>query len=151
MLSPEERLERLESVFQELEEVSKTTPIIVEGRKDATALKLLGITRNVVTLSKGLSIVEFSETVSRRSRQAVILTDWDRKGGHLARMIKEALMTNGVDVNDTLRAKLASLSKKEAKDIEGLPRFVEHLRAQAGLEARRLTQVRVGQARTKEP
>ncbi len=147
MLTPEERLEQLETVFEELEEASKTTPIIVEGKKDAKALERLGIVRNIVTLSTGLSIVAFSETLSLRWRRAVILTDWDRKGGQLARMLKEALATNGVEVNDGLRAQLAMLSKKEAKDIEGLPKFVQRLRSEAGLEARRKTQVRFWERR----
>ncbi len=142
MLSPQERLEELELLFQELEEASKTMPIIVEGRKDLKALALLGITKNVVTLSKGLSMVAFTESLSRRFRRAVILTDWDRKGGQLARMLKDGLMTNGVQVNDNFRTQLAILSKKEAKDIESLPRFVERLRQLAGTETRRMTQVR---------
>ncbi len=142
MLSAEQRLEQLEVAFEELEELSQKAAIIVEGRKDAKALGLLGITKNVVTLSKGLSIVAFAEALSRRAGRAVILTDWDRKGGQLARMLKDALATNGVEVNDGLRAELAMLSKKEAKDIEGLPKFLQRLRSEAGLEARRKTQVR---------
>ena len=66
MLTPEERLEQLERVFLELEDASETTPIIVEGKKDAEALSLLGITKNVVTLSKGVSVFTFSEAISRR-------------------------------------------------------------------------------------
>lgn len=142
MLSPKERLDELELVFEELEEASKFMPIIVEGRKDARALALLGITKNVITLSKGLSIVAFTEALSRRSRKAVVLTDWDRKGGQLARMLKEGLMTSGVDANTSLRTQLAILSKKEAKDIESLPRFVERLRQLAGTETRRIVQIR---------
>ncbi len=137
MLAPQERLEQLEQALLELEEASADAPIIVEGRKDARALALLGIARNVVTLSNGTSIFSFSEKVSMRARRAVVLTDWDRKGGQLARMLKEALAHNGVQVDDDIRAKLAVLSKKEVKDIESLPTFIAHLRQQAGLEPRR--------------
>jgi len=118
-------------------------PIIVEGRKDLKALALLGITKNVITLSMGLSMVAFTEAISRRFKKAVILTDWDRKGGQLARMLKDGLMTNGVQVNDNFRTQLVILSKKEAKDIEGLPRFVERLHKLAGTETRRITQARL--------
>jgi 5S rRNA maturation endonuclease (ribonuclease M5) len=144
MLTPDERLEQLESVFLELEYESETTPIIVEGKKDVEALALLGITKNVITLSKGVSVFSFSEAISRRSRKAVILTDWDRKGGHLARMLKEALMNNGVTVDDRIRARLAILSKKEVKDIESLPKFVTHLRQIAGIGLRRAAQPKLG-------
>jgi len=134
MLSPDERLEELETLFQELEFVSETSPIIVEGKKDVEALALLGITSNVITLSKGVSMFTFSEGISRQWKRAVVLTDWDRKGGHLARMLKEALMNNGVVVNDNIRARLAMLSMKEVKDIQSLPRFVNNLRVPAGIK-----------------
>jgi len=97
-------------------------------------LALLGITRNVITLSKGISMFSFSVGISRKWKMAVVLTDWDRKGGHLARMLKEALMNNGVAVNDSIRARLAMLSMKEVKDIQSLPRFVNNLRVPAGIK-----------------
>ena len=128
MLSPEERLEQIEKVLSQLQDLSETTPIIVEGLRDIAALKRMGITRNVISLGKGDSIFNFSENLSRSTRRAIILTDWDRKGGQLARMLREALMANGVIANDNIRAKLGILSKKEVKDIESMPAFVERLR-----------------------
>ena len=127
MLSPEERLEQVEKVLSHLQDLSETTPIIVEGLRDIAALKRMGITRNVISLGKGDSIFSFSENLSRTTKRAVILTDWDRKGGQLARMLKESLMANGVIANDNIRAKLGILSKKEVKDIESIPAFVERL------------------------
>jgi dTMP kinase len=128
LLSPEERLEQIEKVLSQLQDLSETTPIIVEGLRDIAALKRMGITRNVISLGKGDSVFNFSEDLSRTTRRAIILTDWDRKGGQLARMLKEALMANGVTTNDNIRAKLGILSKKEVKDIESMPAFVERLR-----------------------
>jgi 5S rRNA maturation endonuclease (ribonuclease M5) len=127
LLSPEERLEQIEKVLSQLQDLSETTPIIVEGLRDIAALKRMGITRNVISLGKGNSIFNFSENLSRTTKGAVILTDWDRKGGQLARMLKEALMANGVIANESIRAKLGILSKKEVKDIESIPAFVERL------------------------
>jgi len=128
LLSPEERLEQIEKVLSQLQDLSETTPIIVEGLRDIAALKRMGITRNVISLGKGDSIFNFSENLSRTTRRAIILTDWDRKGGQLARMLREALMANGVIANDNIRAKLGILSKKEVKDVESMPAFVERLR-----------------------
>jgi 5S rRNA maturation endonuclease (ribonuclease M5) len=105
---------------------------------------MLGITKNVVKLSKGVSVFAFSEDLSRRSRKAVVLTDWDRKGGQLARMLREALMNNGVVVDDRIRAQLAMLSKKEVKDIESLPRFVNNLRKLGGVGLRRPATTKLG-------
>lgn len=127
MLTAEERLDELERVFQKLEEESDSTPIIVEGLRDAEALKKLGITKNVLTINRGISIFTLAEQISRKWENAIVLTDWDRRGGQLARALKEALQANGVSVNDRFRAQLVILSKKEIKDIESLPRFVERL------------------------
>jgi 5S rRNA maturation endonuclease (ribonuclease M5) len=131
VLTPAERLEELEDVLAVLEELSDTTPIVVEGTKDVEALKLLGITKNVRHLNRGESVFNFCEDLSRRSRTLIILTDWDRKGGMLARMLKEACHANEIEADLGIRTKLVILSKKEAKDIESLPTFIERLRVRS--------------------
>jgi len=129
VLSPEERLEKLEKVLQELEDASEHMPIIVEGARDAAALRMLGITRNVMPLNRGTSIFAFCEQLSRTASEAVVLTDWDRRGGQLARMLKDSLAANGVRANDRMRTEIVVLSKKEVKDIESLPTFILSLRS----------------------
>jgi len=127
VLSAEERLEELEKLFEELEELSETTPVIVEGARDVAALKRMGITKNVIALHKGVSIFSFCEDLSRRSSVAIVLTDWDRRGGMLARMLRDGLKANGVETNDYIRTRIVILSKKEIKDIESMPTFIERL------------------------
>ena len=137
MLTAEERLEQLERVFQLLEDESEEHPIIVEGLRDVAALKRLGITRNVLAINRGVSIFSFAEQLSRDWKGAIILTDWDRRGGQLARMLREALAANGVTANDHYRTQLVILSKKEIKDIESLPKFIENLRIHERPQIRR--------------
>ena len=115
-------------MFEELEDLSESTPIIVEGTRDVAALRKLGITKNVHPLNKGKSIFSYCEDLSKRSGSAVILTDWDRRGGQLARMLRDGLKANGVKVNDRIRAKIVILSMKEVKDIESLPTFINRLK-----------------------
>ncbi len=131
MLSPSERLEETLKVIDELEELSREMPVIVEGRRDVEALELLGVKSNIITLSKGVSLFTFSETISRDWPSVVLLTDWDRKGGQLARRLKEAFEANDTKVNHTIRMELVILAKKDIKDIESLPAFVRRLRALA--------------------
>ncbi len=131
MLSPSERLEETLEVVDELAELSKETPVIVEGRRDVEALGLLGVKSNIITLSKGVSLVTFCEAVSRDWPSVVLLTDWDRKGGQLARRLKEAFEANGTKVNDSIRRELVILAKKDIKDVESLPAFVMRLRTLA--------------------
>src|SRR4030042_6034448 len=113
MMSAEERLKRLEKLVEELHYRSLDTPIVVEGLRDVAALKKLGVTKNVVPLNKGSSVIAFSEDIAKEFSKEVILTDWDRKGGHLARLLLEALTGTDVKVDTDIRAKIVMLSKKE--------------------------------------
>ncbi|HIH00738.1 TPA: toprim domain-containing protein [Thermoplasmata archaeon] len=131
MLTPSERLERILKVIEELDELSEEMPVIVEGRRDVEALRLLGINGEVVTLGKGVPLFAFCENISREWPSTVVLTDWDRKGGQLARRLKEAFEANGVKVNDSIRMALVILAKKEIKDIESLPSLVRRLQKAA--------------------
>lgn len=133
-MSPKERLESIMKVMEELEALSEQMPVVVEGLRDVEALKLLGISRNVVSLSKGVSIFAFCESLSNEWDSVLILTDWDRKGGRLARKLKEALMANGAKPIEAVRAQLAFLAKKDVKDIESLPTYLRRLRLQAGVQ-----------------
>lgn len=132
MLSPLERLEQVLKVLDEIERLSSEAAIVVEGLKDIEALRRLGIDKNVVALGRGRSIVAFCEDLAKEHDEVVILTDWDRKGGHLARTLKEALTTNSVKALESPRTQLVILTKKEIKDVEGLPAFLERLRTAAG-------------------
>jgi len=131
LLSAEERLEQLEKLLQELEDLSEKWPVIVEGARDVEALNRMGIKKNVMQLNKGMSVFSFCENLSRTKKEAVILTDWDRRGGRLARMLKDGLEANGVRANDRIRTQMVILSKKEVKDIESMPTFIERLRVMA--------------------
>ncbi len=120
-------------VLDDIEDASAKKPVVVEGRKDVEALKRLGLRRNVVSLGKGLTVFAFCEKLSAKHSAAVVMTDWDRKGGKLARMLKDALEANGVKADTDLRARLVILTKKDIKDIESLPAYVERLRTLAGV------------------
>ena len=133
MMSPEERLDQILRALEELEALSEEMPVIVEGLRDVEALQLLGVKKNVVSLSKGLSIFAFCESLSKEWNSVLILTDWDRKGGRLARKLREALMANGAKPVETVRTRLAYLVKKEVKDIESLPTYLRRLRLQVGI------------------
>ena len=133
MMSPEERLEHVMKAIDELEAMSEQMPVVVEGLRDVEALRLLGIEKNVVSLSRGMSIFALCESLSKDWDSVLILTDWDRKGGRLARKLREALMANGAKPIETIRTQLAYLVKKDVKDIESLPTYLRRLRNQAGI------------------
>ena len=122
-------LEELEDVLEGLAEASKTNPVIVEGASDKKALAQLGVTGIIFVLNDGHSIIDTCTRLSTDYRAAIIMTDWDRKGGQLARALMDALEANDMHYNTDLRAKISYLSKKEIKDVESLPAYVERLKA----------------------
>ncbi len=118
-----EELENLEKWIEDIQE--EEGPIIVEGFNDTKALRNLGIEGEIIHLNRGDSIVVFCEKLRGRS-SAIILTDWDRKGGHLARIISDGLQANGVKYDLEYRARLAVICHKETKDVEGI--YAHYLR-----------------------
>ena len=101
--------------------------ILVEGRKDKEALATLGIDGGVVLVQGAGTLFSIAEDLAARNLGAIILTDWDRKGGQIAQLLRNALKANGVPYNDSIRAKMSQMSKKEIKDIESLPSFIDYL------------------------
>ncbi len=122
-------LEDLEKVIEELAAASRTMPVIVEGRSDKKALESLGVRGIIFVLNDGHSILDTCTRLAADYRHVIIMTDWDRKGGRLARALIDNLEANDMKYNSDFRAKLAMLAKKEVKDVEGLPKFIERLRA----------------------
>ncbi len=102
-------------------------PVIVEGRKDERSLRAIGLTGTVLRLNKGISIFRTCENISKEHDKVILLTDWDRRGGQLSRMLREGLEANGVRYDENIRAKLAMLTKKDIKDVESLYKHMERL------------------------
>jgi 5S rRNA maturation endonuclease (ribonuclease M5) len=127
-LRPEELLEKIEEALNELRSLNHSTPIIVEGEADVKALRALGVEGPVIQINKGQSLFNFCEDIARKYREVVILTDWDRKGGHLCKVLKEDLKANDVRFDTEIRAKLVMFCKKETKDVEGLIHCVNRLK-----------------------
>ena len=128
MTSDEERLGLLEKLIEELDERSASEPIIVEGPRDVKAMRALGITGMVKAINTGNSLVNFCATLASEHRRFIILTDWDRKGGHLAQLLRKGFEAADTKFDENPRRKIANLTKKELKDIEGLPAYIERLR-----------------------
>ncbi|TET89476.1 MAG: hypothetical protein E3J35_09885 [Methanomassiliicoccales archaeon] len=123
----EERLEEINKLIQDLIRLNVEMPVIVEGRKDERSLRAIGLTGTVLRLNKGISIFRTCENISKEHDKVILLTDWDRRGGQLSRMLREGLEANGVRYDENIRAKLAMLTKKDIKDVESLYKHMERL------------------------
>ncbi len=127
MRDPQEMLEELEELLGQLREREEDKVILIEGRKDRLALSCLGIGGEILQVQDARGLFGVAEELARTGKEAIILTDWDRKGGHLAQLLRNALKANDVRFDDTIRSRLSMLCKKEIKDIESLPSFVSFL------------------------
>lgn len=123
----QERHEQVLQTIEDLREASLKAPVIVEGRNDGEALRSLGVHGEIIRLHSGFSVFHVCEAVAQRHSEAVILTDWDHRGGQLCRLLREGLAANGVRYNTEIRARLTSLCKKEVKDVEGLATYVDRI------------------------
>jgi 5S rRNA maturation endonuclease (ribonuclease M5) len=126
-LLAQELLEKIELVLSELRSANLEIPIIVEGEADVRALRELGLEGEIISINKGLSLFNFCEDLAKKYSKVIILTDWDRKGDQLNKILSDDLKANDLYFNTEVRAKLAGLCKKETKDVEGLPGCLERL------------------------
>lgn len=132
MTNPDEAAERvgaLEAWLEEADEASRAAPLLVEGEKDETTLRALGI-RGAIRRVQGLhTVFTFAERLAGEGvREAVVLTDWDRAGGRLARLLAEALPANGIRADLDLRRRLA-LHAMEIRHVESLDTYLATLRS----------------------
>jgi 5S rRNA maturation endonuclease (ribonuclease M5) len=118
-------LEELEELFDTLREDNKTIPIIVEGDKDITALRKLGMTGEIIRFNKGQSVSNFCDSIAQKYKRIILLTDWDWRGGRLGTSIRKHL-ENRVVCNMTYRQLIAQ--RCICRTVEGIPKWLETLR-----------------------
>ncbi|PIN86509.1 topoisomerase [Candidatus Woesearchaeota archaeon CG10_big_fil_rev_8_21_14_0_10_44_13] len=116
----EKKKEELIEWTRKLAESGKA--IIVEGQKDRKSLEFFGI-KDIVTLKKPLYLI--AEEIAEKSKEAIILTDFDRKGKELYGRLKKDLERNGVKVDNYFREFLQKNTK--LSHIEGLRTYVGNL------------------------
>src|SRR3989344_9225409 len=90
--------------------------VIVEGRKDRTALKKLGIV-NVIEIDKK-PLFKVIEDVYMKNKACVILTDLDTEGKKIYSKLNSGLSQHGVHVDNMLRHFL--FRKTKIRQIEGI-------------------------------
>ena len=94
--------------------------ILVEGPRDARALRRLGCVGNVVTVS---SVVRMGNAVFDKNRKIVIMTDLDREGAVLAARYIKRLSHDGFRTSLHERQRLKNASHGVFLHVENLSRF----------------------------
>ena len=92
--------------------------VIVEGKRDSTALKKIGFSGKVLELHKFGGMIKFVDSVAKYQR-LIILLDGDRKGRFLTGKIVEQLQ-HRTKVDLSFKRKLVSITKGKIRFIEQL-------------------------------
>jgi 5S rRNA maturation endonuclease (ribonuclease M5) len=121
-----ERAERLRKILEALYEVNKTFPIIVEGNRDVSALRKLGLTGEIIPLHNGKSLYDFCLDITERFQKVVLLLDWDKKGENLNKAL--SMYLNGYWEEFSFFREIIKVNcQKDIKDIEGIPKLLRRL------------------------
>ena len=111
-------------LLEEIEKIKKENLlIVVEGKKDKSALEQIGLKNIFVLNEDGKSILIKIEEISQKDEECIILADFDKKGKEIYKLVKSELLQKGVKLNNKLRNLLlmAHLSH-----IEGISTFLEN-------------------------
>ncbi len=108
-------------------ESDREVPILVEGKKDLHALRRLGIKGEIFCVKASRNIL--IDSLDRiQNEELIVLVDFDRDGKRLVSRITTYLELQGVKVNLGFWKELSSLVRRNVKDIEGLPSYLEKLK-----------------------
>ncbi len=100
--------------------------ILVEGKNDVAALRVLGIDNDIFEINKALFEVVEEIADNNDNKEIIILTDFDKKGKELYGKLKKDLVKHGCKIDHYFREFLQKNTK--LTHIEGLPRYLERLK-----------------------
>ena len=125
-------MEETQRIIDELRTQSEAgVPIIVEGRRDEAALRRLGVTGKVHCLkARGESRHEFLDRLDG-TKEAIVLTDFDREGKELETWLYKELSQRGVKSDLKIWIRMRSLARTEVRSVEELPSFIRALESRA--------------------
>ena len=110
---------------------SKKSVIIVEGKKDAEALRKIGCLGRITEFHKFYTITDFADKVSKY-HEVILLFDWDHKGRYLTRRAIK-LLERRTKINLIEKKKLHRITRGKIKFIEQLVNYESGLRPDAFL------------------
>ena len=100
------------------------TLIIVEGFKDKRALQEIGIANHIIVLSRK-PLYSIIEDIAKISNEAIILTDFDKKGRELYGKLNRDLQKFGVKIDHVFREWLRKNTK--LSHIEGIATYLKNI------------------------
>ena len=96
----------------------KDSVVVVEGKRDSTALKKLGFSGKIFEFHSFKGLVKFADSVDAYER-IILLLDLDRKGRYLtSRIISQLEHRTRIDLS--FKRKLSRITKGKIRHIEDL-------------------------------
>ena len=130
-----ERLELLESILDELQEMSSTHICLIEGNKDRRALDNLGLDDLMtIEVQREGGPLRAAERVSSMNKEAIILTDWDDRGNRIEKDLREQLDALCVRYDTEIRERLRDICIKDIKDVESLDSLYKRLKNESDIQ-----------------
>jgi 5S rRNA maturation endonuclease (ribonuclease M5) len=126
-----DKLEKIGQIIAQLtEESAKGKPIVVEGKKDAEALRDLGVCGTIVTVKTGgKSFLQATvEIEALGETEIILLLDFDRRGREGTKCLQEGLERVKIRVNLKFWIELKALIGRETQSIESLNAYLSTLR-----------------------
>lgn len=99
--------------------------VVVEGKRDSSALKDLGCSREILEFHSFGGITKFADSVSSCTN-LIILLDSDRKGRYLTRRIIDQLERRA-KINMSYKKRLNKIANGRIRMIEEMSRYSEFL------------------------
>jgi 5S rRNA maturation endonuclease (ribonuclease M5) len=132
-----EKEEKILQILNALvEESAKGTLIIVEGKKDVEALRVLGVDGAVLTVKTGgksfLGVVSEIEQVG--ASEVILFLDFDRRGKEGTKRLKQNLERAKIKPNVKFWRELSALVGKEIQCVESLTAYLNTLRAKVSAQ-----------------
>jgi len=122
-----------EKIFKILTSLSEEslngTPIIVEGKKDVIALRMLGVKGIIITVkTKGKSFLDVISEIQKTNVSEIILfLDFDKRGKEATKCLQKNLEHLKIRYNLTFWRELHNLTRKELQYIESLPVYLGNI------------------------
>lgn len=124
MLVTEQQIDQLRDFIIQLNYM-KNSVVIVEGKRDESALQTLGFSGKILQFHMFGGMVNFADSVARY-KNVIILFDRDKKGRHLTgKAIR--LLARRTKVDLSFRRKLRAITRGQVMFTEQLGRYEPYL------------------------
>lgn len=124
MFVSEQEIQELKNFVSQLNTMKKSV-VVVEGKRDTTALRKLGFSGKILEFHKFGGMINFADSVAKYER-LIILFDRDRKGRTLTGKTIQ-LLQRRTKIDLSFKRKLRTITKGKIVFVEQLVSYESYL------------------------